>query len=68
MYEIIGDYCFDLNRDEYINDKNEVLNIYSKNNFWYAEFENGVNIVASTEKELVEKIEKFYKGGNYAQP
>lgn len=67
MYEIIGDYCFDLNRDEYINDKNEVLNIYSKNNFWYAEFENGVNIVASTEKELVEKIEKFCKGGNYAQ-
>jgi len=66
MYEIIGDYCFDLNRDEYINDKNEVLNIYSKNNFWYAEFKTGVNIVAATEKELVSKIEKICKGENYA--
>ena len=67
MYEIIGNYCFDLNRDEYINDKNEILNIYFKNNFWYAEFENGFNIVAINEKELVCKIEKFCKGENYAQ-
>lgn len=67
MYEIIGNYCFDLNRDEYINDKNEILNIYSKNNFWYAEFENGFNIVATNEKELVCKIEKLCKGENYAQ-
>ena len=66
MYEVIGEYCFDLNRDEYVNDKNEILKIYIKNNLWYAEFQNGANIFAPNEKELVKKIEMF-QGGDCAK-
>jgi hypothetical protein len=58
MYETIGNYCFDLDKDCYINDRGEKLDIVYDDK-WYAIFENGVILEEETEKELIKKVEKF---------
>ena len=59
MYEIIGDYCFDLENDCYVNSKGEKLDIHFDGGKCYAVFENGIVIEEKNEDRLVKKIEKF---------
>ena len=59
MYEVIGDYCFDLESDCYINSKGDKLDIQFDDNGWYAVFENGMVIEEKSEDRLIKKIKNI---------